>query len=192
MAIDSGQSAEQRPTTLAVVFNVPNQLTGLRLILSVVLFVLMELDCYLASTVLFTVAASTDWRLMPLLMEFVVYESAAAGVAPAEVGKFRSAIEDATRDKIENLAASARAFVRQNEARIAGLQAAIPDASTAELTLESAELQSFQQQTMGDIYPHADTEAGSQQARPDRLLLWWAAVAAALALLFGIRGFRRR
>ncbi len=128
----------------------------------------------------------------PLLMEFVVYESAAAGVAPAEVGKFRSAIEDATRDKIENLAASARAFVRQNEARIAGLQAAIPDASTAELTLESAELQSFQQQTMGDIYPHADTEAGSQQARPDRLLLWWAAVAAALALLFGIRGYRRR
>jgi CDP-diacylglycerol---glycerol-3-phosphate 3-phosphatidyltransferase len=45
----------------AQVFNVPNQLTGLRLLLSVVLFVLIGLEAYLASTVVFVIAASTDW-----------------------------------------------------------------------------------------------------------------------------------
>jgi CDP-diacylglycerol---glycerol-3-phosphate 3-phosphatidyltransferase len=42
-------------------FNVPNQLTVLRLLLSVVLFVLIALQYYLASTVVFVIAASTDW-----------------------------------------------------------------------------------------------------------------------------------
>ena len=43
------------------IFNVPNQLTALRLVLSLALFVLIALEYYLASTVVFVVAASTDW-----------------------------------------------------------------------------------------------------------------------------------
>jgi CDP-diacylglycerol--glycerol-3-phosphate 3-phosphatidyltransferase len=43
------------------VFNVPNQLTALRLVLSLALFVLIALGYYLSSTIVFVVAASTDW-----------------------------------------------------------------------------------------------------------------------------------
>ncbi len=43
------------------VFNVPNQLTALRLLLSIVLFVLIAFEYYLASTIVFAVAAGTDW-----------------------------------------------------------------------------------------------------------------------------------
>jgi len=43
------------------VFNVPNQLTSLRLALSLVLFVLIAFEYYLASAVVFAVAAGTDW-----------------------------------------------------------------------------------------------------------------------------------
>ncbi len=42
-------------------FNIPNQLTSLRLILSIVLFVTIPLGYYLASTILFCIAAGTDW-----------------------------------------------------------------------------------------------------------------------------------
>jgi CDP-diacylglycerol--glycerol-3-phosphate 3-phosphatidyltransferase len=42
-------------------FNVPNQLTVLRLLLSLVLFVLIAFEYYLVSTILFVIAASTDW-----------------------------------------------------------------------------------------------------------------------------------
>ena len=45
----------------AAVFNIPNQLTALRLGLSIVLFVLMAFKFYLTGTVVFVVAASTDW-----------------------------------------------------------------------------------------------------------------------------------
>ncbi|MGD9647038.1 MAG: CDP-diacylglycerol--glycerol-3-phosphate 3-phosphatidyltransferase [Pirellulales bacterium] len=45
----------------AAVFNIPNQLTTLRLALSIVLFVLMAFKYYLVGTVVFVVAASTDW-----------------------------------------------------------------------------------------------------------------------------------
>ena len=45
----------------AKVFNLPNQLTSLRLVLSVVLFCLMAYDFYLASLVLFLLGAGTDW-----------------------------------------------------------------------------------------------------------------------------------
>ena len=51
--------AEERPRQK--VLNVPNQLTAARLVLSIVLFVLIPLHYYLASMVLFIVAASTDW-----------------------------------------------------------------------------------------------------------------------------------
>jgi CDP-diacylglycerol--glycerol-3-phosphate 3-phosphatidyltransferase len=43
------------------VFNVPNQLTVLRLLLSLALFVLIALEYYLASFFVFAVAAGTDW-----------------------------------------------------------------------------------------------------------------------------------
>ncbi|MBX3412316.1 MAG: CDP-diacylglycerol--glycerol-3-phosphate 3-phosphatidyltransferase [Pirellulales bacterium] len=43
------------------VFNLPNQLTIARLVLSIVLFVLIAFGWYLASTITFIVAASTDW-----------------------------------------------------------------------------------------------------------------------------------
>jgi CDP-diacylglycerol--glycerol-3-phosphate 3-phosphatidyltransferase len=42
-------------------FNVPNQLTVSRLVLSIVLFVLIALQMYLVSLIVFVVAASTDW-----------------------------------------------------------------------------------------------------------------------------------
>ena len=41
--------------------NLPNQLTSLRLLLSVVLFVLIALEYYVASFVMFIIAVGTDW-----------------------------------------------------------------------------------------------------------------------------------
>jgi CDP-diacylglycerol---glycerol-3-phosphate 3-phosphatidyltransferase len=43
------------------VLNVPNQITALRLMLSIVLFVLLPLEYFTASLVIFLIAASTDW-----------------------------------------------------------------------------------------------------------------------------------
>ncbi|MHB9081046.1 MAG: CDP-diacylglycerol--glycerol-3-phosphate 3-phosphatidyltransferase [Pirellulaceae bacterium] len=42
-------------------FNVPNQLTTLRLILSIVVFVLIPWKLYFSATIVFVIAASTDW-----------------------------------------------------------------------------------------------------------------------------------
>jgi len=57
MSSDTKQSNRVR----AKIFNLPNQLTSLRLILSVVLFCLMECDYYMSSFVLFVIGAGTDW-----------------------------------------------------------------------------------------------------------------------------------
>jgi CDP-diacylglycerol--glycerol-3-phosphate 3-phosphatidyltransferase len=46
---------------LASAFNLPNQLTFLRLGLAVVMFALVNGDCYWTAFVLFVVASSTDW-----------------------------------------------------------------------------------------------------------------------------------
>ncbi len=43
------------------VFNLPNQLTSLRLLLAVVMFCMIPWEHYLTSLTLFVVAASTDW-----------------------------------------------------------------------------------------------------------------------------------
>jgi CDP-diacylglycerol--glycerol-3-phosphate 3-phosphatidyltransferase len=43
------------------VFNLPNQLTSLRLLLAVVMFCMIPWEHYLASLVLFIIAAGTDW-----------------------------------------------------------------------------------------------------------------------------------
>ncbi len=47
--------------SLAHIFNVPNQLTTLRLLLAVVLFAFITWEYYLVSLGLFIVAAGTDW-----------------------------------------------------------------------------------------------------------------------------------
>jgi CDP-diacylglycerol---glycerol-3-phosphate 3-phosphatidyltransferase len=52
---------QRRNAASQVVFNVPNQLTTLRLVLAIVLFVLVEMHLYFAGTILFIIAASTDW-----------------------------------------------------------------------------------------------------------------------------------
>jgi len=52
-------AAPQKPRV--VLFNLPNQLTTLRLILSAILFGMIECRWYLGSTILFTIAACTDW-----------------------------------------------------------------------------------------------------------------------------------
>lgn len=54
-------NAERAIRARAVMFNLPNQLTFLRLILSVVLFCFIALGWYLTSMWLFIVAAGTDW-----------------------------------------------------------------------------------------------------------------------------------
>ncbi|MDZ7618446.1 MAG: CDP-diacylglycerol--glycerol-3-phosphate 3-phosphatidyltransferase [Patescibacteria group bacterium] len=48
-------------SSLAKVFNIPNQLTTLRLLLAVVLFAFIVWEYYLVSMALFIVAAGTDW-----------------------------------------------------------------------------------------------------------------------------------
>ncbi len=57
MTTDSKRSVHIR----AAMFNLPNQLTFLRLILSAVLFCFIAWEYYLTSMVLFIVAAGTDW-----------------------------------------------------------------------------------------------------------------------------------
>ena len=54
-------NSERPGRTRAVIFNLPNKLTGLRLVLAVVLFCLIAWDCYISSMVVFIIAASTDW-----------------------------------------------------------------------------------------------------------------------------------
>ena len=51
----------RRPGSIAKVFNFPNQLTSLRLILSVILFAFIAFGWYFTSLVLFIIAAGTDW-----------------------------------------------------------------------------------------------------------------------------------
>lgn len=55
----AAETSETRPAS--DLWNVPNQLTAARLVLSIVLFVLMSLHYWMASLVLFLVAAGTDW-----------------------------------------------------------------------------------------------------------------------------------
>lgn len=54
-------SVSTQPQPRANVFNLPNQLTISRLVLSMVLFGLITFELYTASFFVFVVAASTDW-----------------------------------------------------------------------------------------------------------------------------------
>jgi CDP-diacylglycerol---glycerol-3-phosphate 3-phosphatidyltransferase len=56
VSVITNKRVEEQP-----VFNLPNQLTVSRLLLSLVLFVLIEFQCYLAGLLVFIVAAGTDW-----------------------------------------------------------------------------------------------------------------------------------
>lgn len=49
------------PNPENVIFNVPNQLTAARLVLSIVAFVLIPFKLYLAALIVFALAAGTDW-----------------------------------------------------------------------------------------------------------------------------------
>jgi CDP-diacylglycerol--glycerol-3-phosphate 3-phosphatidyltransferase len=53
--------AERARRMWAAAFNLPNQLTTLRLLLAVVMFGLIVWEHYLAALVLFVIAAGTDW-----------------------------------------------------------------------------------------------------------------------------------
>lgn len=55
------ERVEKAASIRASAFNLPNQLTSLRLILAVVLFGMIAWNSYLAGLVLFIIAASTDW-----------------------------------------------------------------------------------------------------------------------------------
>jgi CDP-diacylglycerol--glycerol-3-phosphate 3-phosphatidyltransferase len=48
-------------TPKSTVFNIPNQITCIRLILACIMFGLIPGKCYLAALVVFAVAAGTDW-----------------------------------------------------------------------------------------------------------------------------------
>ncbi len=54
-------SVKPSPRASAIVFNLPNQLTSLRLIISVVMFCFIAAQWYLTAMVLFIIAAGTDW-----------------------------------------------------------------------------------------------------------------------------------
>jgi CDP-diacylglycerol--glycerol-3-phosphate 3-phosphatidyltransferase len=55
-------TAADKPTSSrSTIVNVPNQLTVSRLLLSIVLFVLIAFKQFLPATIVFIVAASTDW-----------------------------------------------------------------------------------------------------------------------------------
>ncbi|NUQ66160.1 MAG: CDP-diacylglycerol--glycerol-3-phosphate 3-phosphatidyltransferase [Pirellulales bacterium] len=54
-------SVERHESVRMSALNLPNQLTGLRLVLAVVLFGMMAMEFYLVAMVLFIIAASTDW-----------------------------------------------------------------------------------------------------------------------------------
>ena len=53
--------SENENTTPVRNWNVPNQLTAMRLLLSIAVFVLIPLERYSAATTLFILAAATDW-----------------------------------------------------------------------------------------------------------------------------------
>ena len=55
------KSKDAKPLSGSSVFNVPNQLTSIRLILSAVMFAMIGLEYYLVAMVIFIVAALTDW-----------------------------------------------------------------------------------------------------------------------------------
>jgi CDP-diacylglycerol---glycerol-3-phosphate 3-phosphatidyltransferase len=62
MAETMGTSPTSKsPAVSTAIWNVPNQLTVARLVLSIVCFVFLAFDSYLIALILFVIAAGTDW-----------------------------------------------------------------------------------------------------------------------------------
>jgi CDP-diacylglycerol--glycerol-3-phosphate 3-phosphatidyltransferase len=57
----TGPIAAGRTPVMATIWNVPNQLTIARLILSILCFIVLSFNYYLAGLILFVIAAGTDW-----------------------------------------------------------------------------------------------------------------------------------
>lgn len=60
-ASSPGSTSATKAAVSTTIWNVPNQLTVARLILSVFCFVCLAFDWYLAALILFAIAAGTDW-----------------------------------------------------------------------------------------------------------------------------------
>ena len=54
-------ATDLQPTTSSKIFNVPNQLSAARLVLSIAVFVLIPWKWYWEAFIVFVIAASTDW-----------------------------------------------------------------------------------------------------------------------------------
>jgi CDP-diacylglycerol--glycerol-3-phosphate 3-phosphatidyltransferase len=61
MSNNSTSNQTKTPLDTSSIFNVPNQLTCLRIILAIVMFCFLEFEFYLTGMVLFIIAAGTDW-----------------------------------------------------------------------------------------------------------------------------------
>jgi CDP-diacylglycerol--glycerol-3-phosphate 3-phosphatidyltransferase len=59
--VSSRPIASGSEPTLSTIWNVPNQLTMARMVLSVLCFVFLAFDFYLIGLILFVIAAGTDW-----------------------------------------------------------------------------------------------------------------------------------
>jgi CDP-diacylglycerol--glycerol-3-phosphate 3-phosphatidyltransferase len=60
-SVTSKERAMSTERNSSTVFNVPNQITAVRLLLAVIVFVVITLHWYMVALVLFTIAAATDW-----------------------------------------------------------------------------------------------------------------------------------
>jgi cobaltochelatase CobN len=78
----------------------------------------------------------------PLLMQYVINTAADAGVSTGDIQRFRSKLEIATGDTVDNMAREALAFIQSNEARISNR--AVPGVNSVSTpSLESSELQDY-------------------------------------------------
>jgi len=100
------------------------------------------IDRYISSVNRNGIGCSENTCSNPLLMQYVMNAAAETGVPAAKIQDFRTKLEAATQDTIENMASAAQAFIESNEARIRERAIPGPD-SLAAPSLESTELQNY-------------------------------------------------
>jgi len=106
----------------------------------------------------------------PRLLQFVVEQAAAAGVPVPAIEAYVDALERAIGAPIEQLAAAAEAWARQNDARIASRAVPGPETVTEE-SIDSAELKGYLLKSVASDEP-AEAESRTQTvARVDRSTL---------------------
>jgi hypothetical protein len=116
----------------------------------------------------------------PRLIEYVVEQALAAGVPVPAVETFVDAMEAALGAPIESLAAAAREFIAENEARIANRS--VPGAEAApEPSLDSAELRGYLMQAARSEAQTTDAARGFAASGSDARRIG-AAVSALLVL----------